>query len=267
MFQAVSKIFITATLVAVLASTALTGCASGQEAEGSPDGQPGAIAERAGLAARAAYIRPWDAQRINLRDLSPEVVGSGIGTDPGFAYPVNDSGQTYGGWGMVDEELLLSGCLPDLIAIMIEDGRLGYVYREDYICYSRKFIPLHSEQAELSMEYDMQTVIDGFCDYYVIATGQEADRKEVTELYRSIQRISGMMVYAVNWNLLNDDLKAMVVDFFPEGYRSMQVAEEAWTAGYNAKAVPIAVYQVDGETQIGVTYLHYYPDGWVGPPK
>ena len=156
-------------------------------------------------------------------------------------YPTNSKGQTYGS----PADANTNDEIPDLMAAQATNGELGYL---DYDEYREATRPASSreEALEIMSEYEMNAWLS-FKDCVYRNTGSEVEPEGYDVLVDVMYR--GRMMR--RWYRLDDDEQLRIIEILPEGYRTSELAEEAWYSALTANSVSIPVYDKDGETIIG----------------
>ena len=160
-----------------------------------------------------------------------------------FVFPVNERGQTYGTFFDAGG---LNGNLPDLIAVVASNGEDGYITRSDFLESSRS--PRNPDEAVSFMEEYRRAAINAFCAVVELETGYPVDRRALNILFDEIEGTSGIHC---RWERLPVQQRDALTNILPEGFRTPQLAEDAYHAALIASAVSIPVYAVDGVTIIG----------------
>jgi hypothetical protein len=184
----------------------------------------------------------------DMGDTKTEDVTTGSVSESGFSYPTNNNGQTYGTYGNIDAEKALAGEFPDLIAVIADNGEHGYVYRADYEMAWRTNVQYRTEAAAAEYEADYTAELNAFCDYYFRKTGTAADLDMCDSVLRDIDTKPGR---SAPWKMLSDQQKAAIRDLFPDGYRSLDVAQEAYEEALRSNDYVVPVFMLDGKTKIG----------------
>jgi len=173
--------------------------------------------------------------------LIPEAIRNQYPT-PCYSFGVNENGQTYG----PAYEGFYSDNVPDLIAAEASNGRSGYIYYTDFLSSSRPADnPAHA--AQLMNEYQQKSV-NAFCDYVYSETGIRVNADAFDKLFGENNRSVG---FNHRWDFLSEQQQLDIINLLPEGYRTAELAQAAYTAAQTANYTSIPVYESDGITIIG----------------
>jgi len=157
-------------------------------------------------------------------------------------YPVNANGQTYGS----ASQGFYGDHVPDLVAAMATNGKVGYIYATDYYTASRP--AANPTQAAEFAAQDYEKSVNAFCEFYQNTTGKTIRYESA---YSILQDFRSDMYMNKPWRKLNDEQKTAFMNLFPEGYRTLDIAEQAYQVSRDAKGIHVPVYESDGMTVIG----------------
>jgi hypothetical protein len=171
----------------------------------------------------------------------PEAIRNQYPT-PCYSFGVNENGQTYG----PAYEGLYGDNVPDLIAAEASNGRSGYIYYTDFLSSSRSASnPAHA--AQLMNEYQQKSV-NAFCDYVYRETGIRVNADAFDRLFEENNYSAG---FNHSWDRLSEQQQQSIINLLPEGYRTAELAQAAYTAAQTANYTSIPVYESDGITIVG----------------
>jgi hypothetical protein len=167
------------------------------------------------------------------------------GTASSSEYQVNERGQSYG----VLADTAVTGQEPDLIAAVTSDGEEGYIGKDDYVSITTPVAT--REEADAVMAKYEQDAWEAFSASVSRNTGVEV-RPEGREVLIDVM-FRGNIEFP--WRLLTDEQRNAIINILPEGYRTAELAEQAWEAGIGANDYCVPVYAEDGETIIGEMWV------------
>jgi len=158
------------------------------------------------------------------------------------AYPVNESGQTYG--TLVDAESI--GELPDLILAEATNGKTGCIYRTDFVETSRQ--ARNPQEAAVFMEEYRQAEATAFNEYIQKKTGANVNARAVNAVFDDMK---SACYFGCDWASLTREQQTAITNLLPVNNRSADIARGAYTAATEANYVSVPVYALDGKTVIG----------------
>ena len=161
---------------------------------------------------------------------------------PDGSYPTNDKGLTYG----TLFDYWATGILPDLIEVMASNGQFGYITGVDYVMSLRE--TSSPQAAEAQMEAQREGAVQAFCECVQANTGSEVDAVAFREL---LDQIYDYGCVESPWVLMSEENIASLVSLLPEGFRTLELAQQAWESANAANDIVIPVYALDGVTYIG----------------